>query len=138
MLAQDFRGGAGAAGTTIDVAQAPPPGLQRPALKLAKRGSGGRVRFTVTCDSACAGRATLTISRKLAKRLRLGRQRVIGSRAIAMTAAGTKLLSVRLTTRTRHAMKRAGLRRINAKLTVKVTDAEHQARTARATVNIRR
>ena len=65
VFAKDFRGGAGAASTTIDVAQTPPRGLQSPVLTLSKRGNRGRVRFTVTCDSACAGRAKLTISRSL-------------------------------------------------------------------------
>ena len=136
--AKDFRGGAGTATTTVDVAQPPPGGQQPPVLTLSKRGSKGRVRFSVTCDSACAGRAGLTVSRKVAKRLKLRGSRRVGSKVFAMTTAGTKKFSVRLSARTRRAMRRAKVKRISVRLAVTVTDAERQTRTARATVTIRR
>ena len=141
VLAKDFRGGAGSAATTVEVRVAQPPsptGQEPPVLALAKRGSSGRVRFTVTCDSACAGRARLTVSRALAKRLKLRGSRRIGSRVFAMTAADTRRVSVRLSARVRRAMRRAGVKRIKTTLTVTVTDAERQVRTAKTTARIRR
>ena len=126
------------ASASVVVAQPSPGAQQRPVLTLSKRGSRGRVRFRVNCDSACAGRARLSVSRKVAKRIGLRGSRRTGSRRFAMTRAGTRRFSVRLSARTRRAMRRAGVRRISARLVVTVTDAERQARTARATARIRR
>jgi Zn-dependent metalloprotease len=145
VFAKDFRGGAGVAETTVDVAQAPPGGQQpppggeqSPVVTLSRRGSNGRVRFTVACDSACAGRARLVVSGNDAKRLKLRGTRLSGSTRFAMITAGTRRFSVRVSARVRRAMRRARVRRITTRLTVTVTDAERQTRTAKTTARIRR
>jgi hypothetical protein len=97
-----------------------------PTIVLARTGTRGRSGFTITCDSACAGTARLTITRKLAKKLGLGRRRTVGSLRVRLTAAGQKRFTIKLTKKTLRAMRRAGVRRLTTSLTVTVTDAEHQ------------
>ena len=136
----DFRGGAGTASASVTVAvpQPPPPGGgDRPGMTLRRTGSNGRIAFGVTCDSACAGKATVTLTKRAARQLDLKR-RAAGSRAITLLRPGTRQLRVRLSQRVRRAMRRAGVRRVRATLSVKVTDAERQTRTRKATVRIRR
>jgi hypothetical protein len=104
-----------------------------PSVVLAARGAKGRIRFTVGCDSACAGSAKLTVTRNVARRLHLGPHRTVGTMVVKLTAAGQKRYLVKLTRRTLKAMKRAQLHRIVARLTVTLTDAERQ-RTAKGRV----
>ncbi len=111
---------------TTPPASAPPAPSRAPTISLARTGSKGRSRFTIRCDSACAGTARLTITRKLAKKLGLGRRRTVGSLRVRLIAAGQKRFTIKLTKRTLRAMKRAGVRRLTTSLTVTVTDAEHQ------------
>jgi hypothetical protein len=138
VFAKDFRGGAGSAATTVQVSQPRPGGGERPRIQVSRIGRNGRVRLRVTCDSACAGRAGLTARRALARRLDLGRRRGLGRKAIVMTRPGTKRITIRLTKRTRRAMRRADVRRIRPRLAVVVTDAERQSRRARVIVRVRR
>jgi hypothetical protein len=114
--------------TTPPPPSTPAPSLasKAPTIVLARTGTKGRVRFTVRCDSACAGTARLTITRKLAKKLGLGRRRTVGSLRVRLTAAGQKRFTIKLTKKTLRAMRRAGVRRLTTSLTVTVTDAEHQ------------
>jgi hypothetical protein len=105
---------------------------------LSARGTKGRSGFTVRCDSACAGTARLTITRKLAKKLGLGRRRTVGSLRVRLTAAGQRRFTIKLTKKTLRAMKRAGVRRLTTRLTVTVTDAEHQRAAKGRRTRIRR
>jgi hypothetical protein len=128
----------------VDVAAPPvppvvvPPASKRPVVTLVGTGKKGRVRFTVRCDSACAGSAKLTVTRKLAKRLHLGKRRTVGKLRFKLAKAGRKRFTIKLNKRTLKAMKRAGVRRVATRLAVTVTDHERQ-RTARTrTARIRR
>jgi hypothetical protein len=131
---------------TLEVAAAPAPAAtptpipasKRPSIVLARSGTKGRVRFTIRCDSACAGTAKLTITRKLAKKLRLGKRRTVGSLGVRLRAAGRKRFTIKLSKRTLRAMRRAGMRRLTTRLTVKVTDAERQRATKGRSTRIRR
>jgi hypothetical protein len=116
----------------------PPPASKAPRIVLPTRGTRGRARFTVRCDSACAGTAKLTITRKLARKLRLGKRRTVGRVRVRLTTAGQRRFTIRLTRRTLRAMKRAGVRRITTRLAVTVTDAERQRSAKGRAVRIRR
>ena len=96
------------------------------------------MRFTIRCDSACAGTAKLTITRKLAKKLRLGKRRTVGSLRVRLRAAGRRRFTIKLSKRTLRAMRRAGVRRLTTRLTVRVTDAERQRATKGRGTRIRR
>jgi hypothetical protein len=109
-----------------------------PAITLVRKGTKGRLRFTVRCDSRCTGRAKLTVTRKLAKRLHLGKRRTVGTLRVRIGQAGQKRFTIKLGKRTLRAMKRAGVRRITTKLSVTVTDAERQRTAKRRSAKIRR
>jgi extracellular elastinolytic metalloproteinase len=109
-----------------------------PVITLGRKGTKGRVRFTVRCDSRCTGRAKLTITRKLAKRLHLGKRRTVGTLRVTLGRGGKQRFTIKLSKRTLRAMKRAGVRRIATKLTVTMTDAERQRATRHRTASIRR
>jgi hypothetical protein len=107
-------------------------------LTLSPTGRRFRASFTVACDSACSGTAKLTVTRRLARRLRLGRSRTVGRATFRVTAAGTRAVRVTLTFKTRRAMRRAKLRRLATSLAVVATDAEAQRTSRRLTARIRR
>jgi extracellular elastinolytic metalloproteinase len=115
----------------------PPAASKRPTIVLARTGTRGRVRFTVLCDSACAGTAKLTVTRKLARKLGLKRQRV-GRVRVRLTRAGQRRFTIKLSKRTLRAMRRAGVRRLVTRLSVTVTDAERQRTARRRSARIRR
>jgi hypothetical protein len=94
------------------------------------------VRFVVRCDSPCTGRATLTVSRALARRLELGRR--VGAARVLLPAAGRRTLAIRLSRRALRALRREGVRRVTASLRVTVADGQAERTTARRTVRIRR
>ena len=116
----------------------PPTASARPAITLVRKGTKGRVRFTIRCDSRCAGTAKLTVTRKLAKRLHLGTRRTVGTLRVRIGGAGQKRFTIKLDKRTLRAMKRAGVRRITTKLSVTVTDLERQRATKGRGTSIRR
>ena len=87
------------------------------------------MRFTIRCDSACAGTAKLTITRKLAKKLHLGTRRTVGSLRVRLRAPAASRFTIKLSQKTLRAMRRAGVRRLTTRLTVRVTDAERQRAT---------
>jgi extracellular elastinolytic metalloproteinase len=116
----------------------PTPVSKRPTIVLARTGTKGGVRFTIGCDSACAGTAKLTITRKLAKKLRLGKRRTVGSLRVRLPAAGRKRFTIKLSKRTLRAMRRAGVRRLTTRLRGTVTDAERQRATKGRGTRIRR
>jgi hypothetical protein len=135
--AKDFRGGVGTAATSVTVAAPPPEGADRPSVTVRRLGTNSRIAFGVTCDSACAGKATVTLAKRAARQLDLERRRA-GSTAITLLRPGTRQLRVRLAARVRRAMRSEKVRRVSATLAVRVTDAEGQVRTRKATVRIRR
>jgi extracellular elastinolytic metalloproteinase len=143
----DNEGQTDTAARRVDVAapSAPPPpppvvvpASRRPVVTLVGTGKKGRVRFTVRCDSACTGSAKLTVTRKLAKRLHLGKRRTVGTLRVKLAKAGSKRFTVKLSKRTLRAMKRAGVRRLATRLSVTVTDRERQRTARKRTAKIRR
>jgi hypothetical protein len=84
------------------------------------------------------GSARLTVSRALARRLALGRRRMVGTAPIRLTAAGERRVTIVLARRVRRAMKRRGVRRLTTSLRVTLADGEGQRTTRSATVRIRR
>ena len=138
VLAKDFRGGSGRATANVLVTgSTPPPVSRRPVLSLPSFGRVNRTLFRVTCDSRCGGRATLTVSRKTARKLGLSRRRV-GSKAVRLAAAGQRRIRITVSRATVRRMRREGVRRITATLRVTVTDAEGQRRIATRRVSLRR
>jgi hypothetical protein len=111
---------------------------KRPAIALGRRGTRARLGFTVQCDSACAGTAKLTVTRKLAKRLHLGRRRTIGTLRFRLTGAGRKRFMIRLSKAALRGERRAGVRRVATRISVTATDLEQQRRARRAPASIRR
>jgi PKD repeat protein len=136
---RDSRKGTARFTTTVTVRAAtqppPPPASLLPKLTLAGTGRRFAVRYVAECDSRCTGTATLTISRRLAKRLKL-RSRRVGTVRFTLPAAGKRTASLTLSFKARRAMRRAKLRRIAATFAVVATDAEAQRATARRSVRI--
>jgi hypothetical protein len=112
----------------------------KPVVTISRSGSKGRIRFAVTCDSACSGTAKLSISRTLARKLGLGlgRKRTIATRRVRFTTAGTKRYTVRLSRKVVRAMRREHVRRIATTLRVSVRDAESQTAARTGSPRIRR
>jgi PKD repeat protein len=133
---KDFRGGAGTASTDVGVAVAVAAGAAKPKVTIA--GSGKRfVKVTVICDSACSVKGSLKVTTKLRRKLKL-KSRTVGKLTGSLTAAGTKSLRLKLSTKTRAAMKKRKLSSIRAAASVTATDAEQQKATAKRKVKIRR
>jgi len=117
VAAQDFRGGAGTASRAITVA-----GLPKPSIRLPKRGSKGKLTFTVNCTQRCTMVSRLQVGRKV---VRTVRRTFNGRRSVRMTLP--------------QKVRRSGRRRgyVQAKLTVTVRYADGRSRTSRRTVRIR-
>jgi subtilisin family serine protease len=126
------------AGPAPSVTSAPKEASIAPVIKLPRSGTRARVRFTVTCDSACSGSAKLTVSKALARKLGLGRKRTLVVRRISLSQAGTKLYTLKLSRKVTRGMKRTGMRRLKTSLTVSVRDAESQRASASTAPRIRR
>ena len=94
--------------------------------------------FTVTCDSGCVGIARLTVSKKLARKLGLGRKRTLVARTVRLGSAGTKRYTLKLSRKVTRAMKRRGMRRLKTSLKVSLRDTERQSASASARPSIRR
>jgi extracellular elastinolytic metalloproteinase len=97
------------------------PAGRGPRVSITRTGTKARARFTVTCDAACTGTASITIPAKAAKRLGLGRKRTV-ARATFSLAAGTHALSVRISGTVRKAMQRKHVKRVATRVTVRVKD----------------
>jgi extracellular elastinolytic metalloproteinase len=108
-----------------------------PRLALSARGTRARVAVGVTCAVRCTVTARLTASKRLARRLGLGRKTTLGARRV-QARPGTRRLSVALSRRVVAAMRRAGLRRVTATLTVRSTDAAGRKTSAARKVTVRR
>jgi hypothetical protein len=133
VFAADFRGGTGSASTPVSVSAA---SSAKPTVKIAASGKRS-VKVTVTCDSACSLKGTLKVSKKLKRKLKL-KSRTVGRLSTKLTAAGTRSFRLKLTTKTRSAMKKRKLRSLKAAAAVTATDGEKQKATARRSVKIRR
>jgi hypothetical protein len=129
---RDGRRGVGTASASVTVI-APPA---RPKVKIAASGRRS-VKVTVTCDSACSLKGTLKVTTKLKRKLGLA-SRTVGRLRGALTAAGTKAFRLKLTAKTRRAMRTRRLRSLRAAAAVTATDAEKQKVTARKRTRIRR
>jgi hypothetical protein len=115
------------------------PASSRPVITLVGTGKKGPRALHGPLRLRCAGSAKLTVTRKLAKRLHLGKRRTVGKLRVRLTKAGRKRFTIKLSKRTLRAMKRAGVRRISTRLSVTVTDRERgSARTRKRTARIRR
>ncbi len=116
---------------------APPP-IAAPVVELPASGTRGRLSLRVTCGIACSGTAKLTVDRRTARKLRLGRTRTVATATIRLTAAGTRRVTVRLTSKARRALVRWRVRTLRGRLTVAVTDTGGRATSGRRTVRVRR
>jgi extracellular elastinolytic metalloproteinase len=115
-----------------------PPVFRDPLIGLPRSGTRARVVVTVRCDAACFGPVRLTVDRRTARRLRLGRSRTIGSGNVRLAVAGERRVTVKLTRKAVRALRRARLRTVRATLTVSVKDIGGRAANARRRVRIRR
>ncbi len=153
VTAVDSKGGRNAAARTIAIAAPPappppprppdppppsPPRIAAPVVELPTSGTRGRLSLRVICGAACSGTAKLTVDRRTARKLRLGRTRTVATARIRLTAAGTKRVTVRLTRKARRALERRRVRTLRGRLTVAVTDTGGRAANARRTVRVRR
>jgi hypothetical protein len=86
----------------------PPP--RQPSFVLKRSGRRGLV-FTVTCHALCNVTGTLSVDRKTAKKLKLGKRRIVGR--LTARLAGTKRFTVRLN--------RAALKRVRKVKSFKAT-----------------
>jgi hypothetical protein len=144
---KDFRGGAGTATTPVTVAApgpvAPPPAgpgpsalAPLPSLTLPRTGRAGSIRPSVRCSLRCSVRSTLTVSRKTARRLKL-RKRTLVTLRRTLTTTERRRLRIRIPAKVRRAAKRAGLKTIRARLTVRATYSGGRSKTVRRSVRIR-
>jgi Ca2+-binding RTX toxin-like protein len=97
--------------------------------RLAAVAAGVVVRLR--CSEACALTAELGISRRRARRLGLGRTRVVAGGSARLRGAGTTYAFVRFTRRTRRALARGGRVRV-ALTTTALDDAGNRRRSTRA------
>jgi extracellular elastinolytic metalloproteinase len=156
--ARDSSGGRGFAQATVAVTDVTPAPTETPAatptatptptptvtpisiapiVRLPGTGRRFSVRFVVECDSACTGTVRLTVSKRVARRLRLGRSRTVASARVRLPAAGRQMLTATLTFKVRRAMRRARLTRIATTAQAAVVDAEAQRGTARRGIGVR-
>ncbi len=144
VIAKDFRGGSTSASGSVSVAprQAGPPGppgsgLPRiPTVTLPKSGRGGKLAVPVQCRARCVVRMKVTVSRKVARKL--GRKsRTLRTVKRTVKSTSQKTLTIKLPAAVRRAAKKAGLRRLPARLTVTATYADGRRRAAARNVRIR-
>jgi hypothetical protein len=144
---QDFRGGATVASAAIAVASATPagtgdaaaarlPATRAPSIAIPGKQRKGALRLRVGCAFACTARATLTAKRSLARTLRLGKRRVVGTRTKKLTP-GTTTFHVFLSGRARSRLRRTRLRWAKVTLTLAVTDAKGRTSRIRRDLRIR-
>lgn len=107
----------------------------RRSLALALRRRGLRVRFG--CSEACTIAASAGVDRRTGRRAGLrGRGRTIGRGFSAMTKAGSKKFTIKLSRRARR--KLAKVRRVRVNLRFKVRDAAGNRRTVNHKITLRR
>jgi Ca2+-binding RTX toxin-like protein len=106
--------------------------LAAPSFGTVGRPSRSRgVKVRVACAAACAFTAKLTISRKLARRARLGRRRTtIGTSRASLAGAGSKTVTVRTSSKARRRLRR--IKSVPARLAVRATQASVVTTTRRS------
>ena len=88
------------------------------------------------CALRCSVRATLTVSRRTARRLKLKKRTLVTVKR-TLTTTERRRLRVLIPAKLRRAAKRAGLKTIRATLTVKATYTDGRSKTRRRAVRIR-
>ncbi len=127
--AKDFRGGSGTASKSVHVVKAPK-------ASLPKSGSHSHARFRVICDARCTASATLRVSTRLRRALGL-KSRTVGSLKRTLHAAGSKRLTIKLTSKAKRALRNHGRSRVKVTLTLVIRYADGRHKTARRTITIR-
>jgi hypothetical protein len=80
------------------------------------------VKVRVACPAACAFTVKLTVSRKVARRVGLGRKRTtIGTSKGTLAGAGSKAVVVRTSSKARRRFRR--FKSVSARLTLRATQA---------------
>jgi hypothetical protein len=129
VAAKDFRGGAGTATTQIKVTRGP-------RITLPSSGSNGAARFRVTCEVRCTATAKLLLSKRLARALGL-KSRTVGSVRRTLAQAGSRRLTIKLSSKAKRALRRHHRDRVRATLTLTVRNVDGRSRTAHRTITIK-
>lgn len=95
--------------------------------KIAARG----LAFSVPCPAACAVRAQLVADKATARRLKLGRSRVLAKGVKSLLGAGTAKLTLKVPARKKTRFKRLRSATLTLKVTVKGADGATRALPAR-------
>ena len=141
--------GAGNASTTVRVTApsvpppviAPPPPAVGPAptalpvLTLARSGSKGRFTLRATCAERCTLRGTVTVTRKLARKLGRARRTLV---TVRRSVGSTQRLTVKLPNAVLRALRKRRLRSLVVTARFTATYADGRRRTATRTLRVRR
>jgi hypothetical protein len=149
---KDFRGGSSSASAHVTVSppEAGPPGPPgpggpgfpaptpgpRPSLSVPSRGTGGKIRPTLQCQSRCRMTAKFVVSSATARKLGLSK-RTLATFTRTFTTTKKQRFTLKLPARIRAAAKRAGLKSLRGTLTVKVKLTGGRSRTVKKVVRIR-
>lgn len=98
-------------------APTPAPTASATVTSPAKAGKG--VKVTLTCSGACQGKVTVTVSKKVAKKLGV-RSRTLGTAKASLTVAGTKVVTVTLSRAVRTRLAKLGKITASVKVTTSV------------------
>jgi extracellular elastinolytic metalloproteinase len=142
VTANDFEGGGGSAATTVVVkapggTTPPPPPAAGPSVTISSRGSGGKLRITIKCATACRATGRATISSSLRRKLHL-KSRTVATLSARLTTAGTRRLDLKLSSRVRSAMRRHHVRSLRISVRIVAKDANGKSKTARRTATVKR
>jgi hypothetical protein len=105
-------------------------------IKAGRLARGLRVRLTST--GAARGDARLVIGRKTARRLGLGKTRVLARRSIRMGDAGTRTLRLEPTRRVARRLRQMDRRQVTVQLVLRLTDATGNRKTLSRRIVVRR
>ncbi|WP_026911130.1 TolB family protein [Patulibacter minatonensis] len=130
-----FTGG-GAGGSTGGGGSSTPGVLSFTGKHRLKDLTGGKVRLTTTCATACKATATFAVSASTARKLRLGRARTIGTGKGNRGSAGTVTVALKLTKAAKRRLK--GRTSVAGKLTTVVTPKGGKAVTRTASTTFGR
>jgi extracellular elastinolytic metalloproteinase len=114
-----------------------PKPLARPAFTLRSSAKRSAV-FTVTCAAACSVSGKLTVDARTAKKLRLGKTRVIGTLSRSVKPGKRATLTLSLNLKARRAFQRSKLKSFKATLAVGAHYAGDPAVSPHRTVKITR
>jgi len=108
----------------------------KPRMSLAKALHRG-IRARIACSEACGYTATVRISRRTAKRLRMTGAVTVGKQAASLSGAGTRQLTIRFTRRARKALRHRGSVKIQVGA-IATDPAGNTGRAPRRAVTLRR